>query len=436
VRELRSRLLIAAASVASVLTSVDAQAGGFAIREQSADWLGVSFAGVAAGGAPSSLFWNPATMTQLPGVSGEINATGILPSSKFASTVSPLLGLVPDSNQNIADAALAPAITAIKQINSNTWIGLSVNSPWGLSTSFQDPWPGRFYGLNSNLRTYNVTPSIAYHVNNWISVGAGFQAQYGSTGLTFGLPAPSPVASTLNLSGSGWGFGFTAGATLTPLAGTDIGIGYRSALDQKISGTMGLPSGFPLPGTVGAISTTLRLPDVVSVGVKQRVSETFTLLGTVEWTNWSRIGTSVIQAAGGPATIAGTPVTLPFDYRDGWLFSAGMEYRPAADWAVRAGVGYEISPVTNAISMPEVPDANRVWLSVGLSKTILPGLSFDVAYAHVFIDNANINIVPGNPWFSPLLGAYSGTASSHIDIFSVGLRLQTPTIAPPLVTKG
>ncbi len=56
-----------------------AHAGGFAIREQSAYGQGSSFAGIAAGGALSSMFWNPATITQFNGKTSEWNLTGIMP---------------------------------------------------------------------------------------------------------------------------------------------------------------------------------------------------------------------------------------------------------------------------------------------------------------------------------------------------------------------
>ncbi|MEI4927655.1 outer membrane protein transport protein, partial [Klebsiella pneumoniae] len=55
-----------------------ANAGGFALREQSAYGQGTSFAGVAAGGALSSMFWNPATLTQVPGIQSESDVAGIL----------------------------------------------------------------------------------------------------------------------------------------------------------------------------------------------------------------------------------------------------------------------------------------------------------------------------------------------------------------------
>ena len=56
----------------------------FALREQSATGLGMSFAGVAAGSAGiSSMYWNPATMTMAPGFQSEFHATAIIPESKI-----------------------------------------------------------------------------------------------------------------------------------------------------------------------------------------------------------------------------------------------------------------------------------------------------------------------------------------------------------------
>jgi long-chain fatty acid transport protein len=62
-----------------VIASAQANAGGLAVREQSVYGQGSSFAGVAAGGALSSMFWNPATMTQVPGIVSETDVSGILP---------------------------------------------------------------------------------------------------------------------------------------------------------------------------------------------------------------------------------------------------------------------------------------------------------------------------------------------------------------------
>ena len=59
---------LAGVSLAALGAVSTAQAGAFAIREQSATAQGLSFAGAASGsGGLSSVFWNPATITMAPG---------------------------------------------------------------------------------------------------------------------------------------------------------------------------------------------------------------------------------------------------------------------------------------------------------------------------------------------------------------------------------
>ena len=151
--------------------------------------------------------------------------------------------------------------------------------------------------------------------------------------------------------------------TITPTPTTSIGIGYRSALNQKIEGDLaldGLLAGFSNP----AIHTTVDLPDMVSLGIRQRVTPQFTLLGTAEWTNWSRIGTSnILQASGAPVFVGPRPVQVAFEYKDGWFFSGGAEYQWNERLTLRSGVAYEISPVTDQVRVPLVPDNNRIWAS-------------------------------------------------------------------------
>jgi long-chain fatty acid transport protein len=424
-------VLLACGGIGALLAGMaDANAGGFALREQSAYGQGSSYAGVAAGGDLSSMFWNPATMTQVPGIQTEFVATGIFPYASNTPGAGSTLAAFGGTNNTI-DNALVPAGYASWQLNPNMWLGLSLNSPFGLSVSFPDLWAGRDYAANdSSIKTYNATPSFAYRINDWISVGVGVQIQYGDASVSRAI---TPAASEFNLSGDGWGYGFTAGVTVTPTPTTTIGLGYRSAINQKINGTMTLSG--PLPGsTPGPVSTTLDLPDVVSLGLRQRVDPQWTLLGTVEWTNWSRIGTSaVVQGNGAPATVlsgfGGGNVTLPFQYEDGWFFSVGAEYQWTDRLAVRGGVAYEKSPITDDVRIPLIPDNDRTWVSVGSTYKISKDLSFDLAYSHAFVKSTTINVVAGNPSWDGFIN-YAGTISSHFDILSLALKYRWDDEAP------
>ncbi len=80
-------ILLGCTSVGILLVATAAaNAGSFALREQSAYGQGSSFAGIAAGGALSSMFWNPATITQFNGKTIEQVATGVMPHSSHTTT--------------------------------------------------------------------------------------------------------------------------------------------------------------------------------------------------------------------------------------------------------------------------------------------------------------------------------------------------------------
>jgi len=422
--------LLVSAALLIPMMPIEANAGAFALREQSTVGQGDAFAGVAAGGALSSMFWNPATMTQTPGFGIEANGTGILANvDQHPLAGSALLPLGFGGASDTGSPALLFSGYSTWQVSPNLWIGLSTNSPFGLSTSFPDSWAGRNYALGSGLMTYNATPSVALRINDWLSVGLGVQLQFGRADVNLGL---TPVPPThVNLNGSGWGFGLTAGVTVTPGPNTTIGVGWRSAVDQKIDGSLNF-------GISEAVNATLDLPDIVSVGIRHRFDDRWTVMGTAEWTNWSRIGTTVVnQAAGGPALIGRSPVALPLQFRDGWFYSVGAEYVMDARTTLRGGVGYEISPITDRVRIPLLPDNDRIWLSAGASYKILPNFIMDIGYSHIWVKDSNINIsaASGNPWFTPPI-TYVGNASVGINIYSVGLRYMFNAPPPPVMTKG
>src|SRR5689334_16531173 len=82
----RAARLLAGTALAAALSATQAHAGAFGLREQSASGLGLAFAGVAAGSANlSSMYWNPATMTRIPGRQSEWVLSGIAPYAEMTA---------------------------------------------------------------------------------------------------------------------------------------------------------------------------------------------------------------------------------------------------------------------------------------------------------------------------------------------------------------
>ena len=456
---MKAAMLTGAALGVGGLGIVSAHAGGFYIHEQSAYFQGSSFAGAAAGGPSlSSMFWNPATITQHGlGFSSETSGAVVLINSNInpiVATSSTGANLVPlGRSGDIGKDAFLPSSYYVYGLNNMISFGLAMNAPFALRTQPNPIWSGLFYSQESEVKTININPNIAFKLTDWLSIGVGAQIQYFKVKLDSAFPGSGSfppfgplLPGQLRIDGNGWDFGFTAGLTITPTAWTTIGLGYRSQIDQKIDGDIFrppfiLPVGATLVGIPAAFvnfDATVPLPDVATASIRQKVTETVTLLGTVEWTNWSRLDTVPITVTSTPVVPPGIPSALAFGWRDGWLFSGGVEYQWSPAMALRGGLGWEISPVTDATRGTRLPDKDRLWLSVGGTYNWNERLSFDLGYSHLFVDDAAINLVPGNPTFNPALGTFIGVANGEVDIFSVALRYRwvPPAPAAPLITKG
>ncbi|QIG51041.1 hypothetical protein G5V57_26925 [Nordella sp. HKS 07] len=118
--------------------------------------------------------------------------------------------------------------------------------------------------------------------------------------------------------------------------------------------------------------------------VRQRVNETFTVMAGMEWTNWSRM--QIVPLKGSPAGSS-----LTFNYEDGWIFSLGADYNINNDLTFRAGLSYEITPTIDQARSMRLPDADRIWTSVGASYKYDERLSIDVGYTHLFVEDAPVD---------------------------------------------
>jgi long-chain fatty acid transport protein len=422
----------------SLLAST-AIAGGFALREQSTTGLGQAFGGVAAGSAGvSSMFWNPATMTGIPGIQTDLDFALIAPSSKITPGAGSSPLFLNTTSGELLETVVLPSFYGSYQVNDQLWLGLSMNVPYGLTTKPNADWTGRLYGSTTHVSSLEVTPTVAYKINDWLSVGAGLQVEYFKARYTAAVPNPfAPSANpvdwyTAGPDGDSWGVGYTLGATVTPVAGTTIGLGFRSAVQQDIRGSFnGLPGPLALAVPTRPVRMNVMLPETATLGVSQKLGEQFTLNAGVEWTNWSRLKYPRVidETTGQP--YAAQPV-LNLDYRDSWFFSVGGEYAIDPQWTVRAGVGYEISPVRTAVRTTRLPDNNRIWTTLGVSYKWNEKLTLDLAYAHLFSGDTPIRLVSGNPSASPLIPPMVANADNSVNIVSASLRYRWDDPAKPV----
>jgi len=440
--------LAALTAGAALLGAGSAQASSFAIRAgQSAEGLGLSYAGGASGGIGlGSMAWNPATITMFPGRNSQFNATYILPQAEF-EPLDPLtigtsarFGVSPSSGDVGLDGAFVPASYSNWQLTDRLFVGLTSGAPFGLRSKPEiQNFGGQIYGRSSTVRTITVAPTVGYRLTDWLSIGAALQIQYFKTDLKQALTPAAGSPNTI-LRGDDIAVGYRLGFTVNPWQGGSIGVGYRSSIRHTLEGEFIAPA--RLNALIGEgdnpIRASLNLPDSITVGFSQVINPQLQVHLGAEWTNWSRFRRIpiVLESVGRPFT------SLNFEYDDSWYFSAGVEYAVTPALTVRGGVGYELSAVNDRVRTVRISDNDRLWLSAGIGYQATEKLRLDVSYAHLFVKDAPVFLNPtsGNPSFNPQVPVvYNAVAKPSIDIVSASLtyRWDNPAvaIAAPIVTK-
>lgn len=165
---------VAVSASVFVLHTPGAHAAGFALLEQSASRLGTAFAGTAAAADDvTTLYFNPAGLTRLEGSHASLIASAIEITSEFHidPASQPAYGQALGSDGGDAgDWNYVPSAYLSTRLNENVAIGLGINAPFGLKLEYQRDWVGRFQAVNSEIRTINLNPALAYQVNERLSL--------------------------------------------------------------------------------------------------------------------------------------------------------------------------------------------------------------------------------------------------------------------------
>lgn len=372
---------------ALLVMSGAASASGFALIEQSASGLGNAFAGGAASAEDAStVFFNPAGMSRLSGKQLVVAAHAITPSAKFTDSS----GVA--SGGDAGSTAIVPNGYFAMEVKPGLKVGLGVNTPFGLQTEYDAAWVGRNQAIKSKIETININPSVAYQVNDALSIGAGIDYQHISGELTNSLGIPGTVV----VKGTDNGWGYNLGALYNVNTNTRIGVAYRSAISYTLSGTV---ASAPLNGPV---TLDLKVPDTLSLSGFHQLNDKWDVMADVTWTGWSTFKqVKVVDGTG--ATISNTPE----NWKNTVRVSVGATQHYNEQWLARAGLAYDQSPVKDEFRTPRIPDNNRTWLALGGQYKPSASSAIDFGYAHLFVSDSSINAA-----------AVVGTYKNKVDILS------------------
>jgi long-chain fatty acid transport protein len=440
--------LLVASAFPFVANQVHASA--FALAEQGVSGLGNAYAGAAAAAEDAStVWWNPAGMSRLPrGKHVLLGGHLIIPSTKFNDSGStPAAASNPAFIGNGGDAgseAIVPNLFFAMDLNPAWSFGVGVNVPFGLKTEYDQNWIGRFQGIESEIKTININPSLAFKLSERASVGFGISYQRAEidllsavnySGIAFGAGGAGLLGAiggpgvegrnTTSIDGDAWGFNIGALFDVTPV--TRIGVHYRSSLDYETDGSTSfsnVPAAFAgIPALAagtsnGDVRLEFETPATLSVSGAHKLSDRTELLADISWTQWSEVKRLPLVRTSGPGA-GSTLDTLTFNFEDTWRFAVGANYRYSGPWTLRAGVAFDQSPVPNSQDRSvRLPDNDRYWLSLGATYRMSPVSRLDFGYTFIHVKDADIN----NDQSAQARGIVRGTYEGTVNILSVSYQ--------------
>lgn len=370
---------------ASALAASTAFAAGFQLTEQSSLGLGRAYAGAGiVGDDLSAVHYNPAGMTLLSGTQIQAGTVYIDVDAEYS-------GNDGAENNGRMKGQLIPAGYTTYQVNDKLWLGFGMTVPFGMGTHYGRGWEENTSGTSAKIYTFDMNPSFAYKISDFISVGAGISVQYAKAKLgkmAFDLGPYGSLHS--KVEGDSWDWGYNFGIMISPTDTMRFGLAYRSSIEHNASGhtkLAGSDAFSDLDGQIMSMDTTIETPATVMLTGTWEATQDLRISGLIRWAEWSNFDTLSLEHglnAGlkqNPA-VAGELETVEIEnkWQDTWLFSVGADYRINDAWTVRGGIAYETGAVDDEkYRVAVIPDTDRLWLSLGATYNWSKQLQFDVA---------------------------------------------------------
>jgi len=452
---IRIRRLVAPLTLFGLLQPSNSFADGFRNPFQSGAANAQSNAFAAQADDASAVFYNPAGMTQLPGIQflGGIEFVNVdthFRSSTGATTRNDLGGTFgfPPPAQLFLTAS--PRDFGAAWLGDLT-VGIGLQNLFGFASRYPENGPLRTSIIEASLPLLNIKPTLAYRFSEWVALGLGgdiftfWDSAVGGAEQKFispGLPG-IPAGDHVHITGTGTTAGFNTSALITFLRTengaprVNLGLVYRSQSDLPLNGKLRVNG-----AQVAKSRSSLHFPDSYTAGLAVwplRDSEREWKIETdVDYVRWSTVRKMEFRFSNGLV------LTTPQEWRNSTTIGIGTEYRwlnwshlPSWDFALRAGYNYSRRAVPDKNFNPAFPESNVHSPSIGFGLTCRPGGSFlgikvcggrgeanslrkligvDLAYQLVLYES---RIVTGNP--NPAVnGKYRTTTQALTLSFRLG----------------
>jgi long-chain fatty acid transport protein len=427
----RLHAIAVAVATATVLTTQQIQASGFAVPELSVLGVGTANALVANPDDPGAIPYNPAAIAFHQ---QSVWSAGTL-------LINPNFTVRTDTGKHDSEGAewhALPLLNAAVHVDDKWALGMSVNAPFGLETRWpvgtfpeltrEAPLPAPLPELTvplsaqptqSKAEIIDFTPTLTYAINDSLAVAAGANIYWVKS---------AQFNSTLTqVDGDGSGFGFNVSAMFVQDA-LSLGLNFHSSATLALEGfyTATNPTLVQIyQGTNGMVGIPpsqsaeldLDLPWRLQLGVRYEITDD--IAAEVDWT---RTGWSEFQELRIDLKPGGTLVSDRNEWNDANAYRFGVTYQVHPNTQLRFGYSYDETPQGDDYFTPRIPDSDRHLFALGLGQSLGQGWELEAAYMYVM--NEERDYTGARPYTGGATNgttAYAGDYDAHAHLISLGI---------------
>lgn len=380
---------------------------------------------------PSAIYYNPAGMTQLPGIQTSGGVQFINPNLEFTNPmgqnttndVPALVGLPPPAQFFITASLKDLDFKPLK----NATLGFAVLNLFGFANKYSADGPLNTSVIRAQLPLLDLKPTAAYQIADILSVGLGADIFTFASFIGEGqaerqfvgggnIPGTAP-GQTMELNGTGTTAGLNASFLYTPMRNAasqplvTIGFVWRSQAVLPLEGSL-LADG----RKVADASFSIRFPEsyewAIAAWPLRDGRREWKVEVDVDYVRWSSIRDFNVYFSNGAVLLN------PQNWNDTTTIMVGTEYKwlrpsflPAWDIAFRTGYSHAGETIPNQNFDPAIPDSTGNLFSVGAGFFCHPnGFLFGLISCG--------NTEPGFPW----------RTSMAIDLFYQAILFNDRTI--------
>lgn len=408
---MKSRLLLLL--VLSTLITTNIFAGGFQLNIRGAKAVAMGGAFTAIADDPSAVYWNAAGLSFLQGTNIMLSSHLVAPQTSFRG-VSPQVDRFRSENRVFFPTHLFASHT----INDQWSVGLGFTQPFGLGTTWDEDWPGKYLAIETGLTTYVVSPVVSFKPFKTLSVSAGFLYGFATVKITRKSPLSSLFADDafVELEGSDkFAYGFNAGLMFRPTDFISIGATYSSEMEYEFEGTATTiaPSQFASQVPSGNITATLTTPQNIAAGIAVDITKELKLSAEYQYIGWSSYDTLAVDFEDENFD----DIASPRLYNNSYILRFGAYYRLNEQVGLMGGFYFDNMPVDPENLNPSLADSDRLGFSAGIDAQIFEKLK--IVGSYLFISAKELTVDNSNQVYTPGGSKFNGTYNSIANIFSL-----------------